>query len=98
MAKKDFLDEMIALGEKKRPGFAAKVDAAFKRRVLARRLAELRKKKGITQVVMARRMGSTQPVVSKLESGGDVRLSTLERYAAAMGEEVVYRVQRAKAH
>jgi hypothetical protein len=31
-------------------------------------------------------MGTAASVISKLESGGDVKLSTLQRYCTAIGE------------
>jgi predicted transcriptional regulator len=35
-------------------------------------------------------MGTSQSAVARLEAGnGDVRLSTLERYAAALGSSVI---------
>jgi len=33
-------------------------------------------------------MGTSASVVSKLEAGGDVKLSTLQRYCAAIGEKL----------
>lgn len=48
-------------------------------------LNELRKLHDITQVEMARAMGSHQPTISSIEKGGDVRLSTLQQYVAALG-------------
>jgi hypothetical protein len=35
--------------------------------------------------VVAARMGTSASVVSKLEAGGDVKLSTIQRYCAAIG-------------
>ena len=40
-------------------------------------------------------MGTSQSAVARLESGdADVRLSTLERYAAALGQQLDWRLQR----
>ena len=36
--------------------------------------------------VVAARMGTSASVVSKLEAGGDVKVSTLQRYCSAIGE------------
>lgn len=48
-------------------------------------LARLRRKMGLTQVEMARRIGISQSDLSKLERRRDVRLSTLSAYATALG-------------
>jgi DNA-binding XRE family transcriptional regulator len=82
---RDFLEEIIEESAATSPGFRHKVDAAFERRVLARKLAERRRELGLTQAEAARRMNSNQPEVSKIERGGDVRLSTLERYTEVLG-------------
>ncbi len=90
---RDFLDELISESSEADPAFGAKVDAAYRRRILARRLAGIRKAMALTQGEVAQRMKSTQPVVSRIETGGDVRLSTLERYAAALGCALGYTVR-----
>lgn len=56
---------------------------------LIEQLVELREERGLTQSSIASLMGATQPVVARLEGGGrDPRLSTIERYAAALGVEL----------
>ena len=50
--------------------------------------AELRRRRGLTQVVLAARMGMTQSDLSKFERRRDVRLSTLRGYLEAMGAEL----------
>jgi hypothetical protein len=88
MARKvepDFLDEIVADSECASPGFAARVDDALDRRVMGRALAERRKELGLSQVEVARRMQTSQPAVSRLEAGGDVRVSTLTRYLHVLG-------------
>jgi DNA-binding XRE family transcriptional regulator len=55
-------------------------------------LRSLREASGITQVDMAERMGVTQAQVSKIETGEDHRVSTLERYAEALGGRLVVAV------
>jgi transcriptional regulator with XRE-family HTH domain len=65
------------------------LDAAARRRAVIRRLAARRALLGLSQTVVAARMSTSQPVVARLESGDlDSRLSTIERYAAAVGLEV----------
>lgn len=48
-------------------------------------LAKLRRRMGRTQVDIARRIGISQSDLSKLERRKDVRLSTLNAYAKALG-------------
>lgn len=65
-------------------------EAAQRRRELVRRLATARHEQGLSQTTIAARMGTSQSVVARLETGAlDMRLSTLERYAAALGKQLV---------
>jgi len=65
-------------------------EAAQRRHQVVRRLADARQEQGLSQTVVAARMGTSQSVVARLESGTlDMRLSTLDRYAAALGLELV---------
>ena len=52
-------------------------------------LATLRRKKGLTQAELAKRIGMSQSDLSKFERRGDVRLSTLRAYVAALGGDLV---------
>ena len=59
---------------------------------LVRDLAAQRQAAGLSQTEVAARMGTSQSAVARLESGSaDVRASTLERYAAALGTEITWR-------
>jgi transcriptional regulator with XRE-family HTH domain len=67
------------------PGFR---EMAARRRLVAD-LAERRRRLGLSQTEVAAAMGTSQSAVARLERGdADVRLSTLERYAAAVGQEL----------
>ena len=81
----DFLDEMIAEGAKRDPDFPKLVEAAYERQMFAHRLARRRKRLGLSQTEVASRMKTSQAMVSKVEHGADVQVSTLERYAGALG-------------
>ena len=62
---------------------------------LVRELAEQRQAAGLSQTEIAARMGTSQSAVARLESGtADVRASTLERYAAAVGGEITWQLNR----
>jgi DNA-binding XRE family transcriptional regulator len=95
MSKKDFLDELISAREAKNPAFGAMVDAARDRRRMLRQLAEERERRGLTQTQIAAAMGTSQSSVARIEAGkGDVKLSTVERYAATLGRKVEWRLAR----
>jgi ribosome-binding protein aMBF1 (putative translation factor) len=61
-----------------------------------RLLADLtarRQAAGLSQTTVAARMGTSQSAVARLEAGeGDVRISTLERYAAAIGSQISWQL------
>jgi transcriptional regulator with XRE-family HTH domain len=66
---------------------------AEQRAVLVRELAAQRQVAGLSQTEVAARMGTSQSAVARLESGtSDVRASTLERYAAAVGGEITWKL------
>lgn len=85
---KDLLAEIVDERTRKNPAFPRLVAEAEARRKLARKLAARREAKSLSQTVVAARMGTSASVVSKLESGADVKLSTLQRYCAAIGEKL----------
>jgi predicted transcriptional regulator len=54
-----------------------------------------RQRLGLSQTEVAARMQTSQSAVARLEAGDvDVRLSTLERYAAAVGRDLRWRLGR----
>lgn len=56
---------------------------------LARAVIDARSRAGLTQTELARRMGTTQPVVARLESGRTrPSMRTLERLAKATGSRL----------
>ncbi|RJL36265.1 XRE family transcriptional regulator [Bailinhaonella thermotolerans] len=62
------------------------------RRELIVELARRRTAAGLSQTDVAARMGTSQSAVARLESGeSDVRATTLERYAAAIGAQITWR-------
>ena len=84
------MDELPVL-----PGFRemALHRMAAERAGLVRELAAQRQAAGLSQTEVAARMGTSQSAVARLESGAvDVRASTLERYAAAVGGEISWKL------
>lgn len=88
---RDFLDEIEAERTAANPKFPSLVAEAAWRRKLARKLVAVRVRKRLSQTVVAARMRTSASVVSKLEAGGDVKMSTLQRYCAAIGTPVPLR-------
>lgn len=69
------------------PGF--REIALRRRRQVIDELAAARREASLSQTEVAARMGTSQSVVARLESGQiDARLSTLQRYAAAIGHDL----------
>jgi len=84
----DDLDTYLAEREVREPGFVRLVGDAERRQAFARELAEKRRATGKTQTEVAASMKTSASIVSRLEAGSDVRLSTLEKYVAALGMEL----------
>jgi DNA-binding XRE family transcriptional regulator len=79
------------------PGFrelTSRRAAGTARRLIAE-LTARRQSAGLSQTQVAARMGTSQSAVARLESGAaDVRVSTLERYAAAVGGQLGWQLDR----
>jgi ribosome-binding protein aMBF1 (putative translation factor) len=79
----------------RRPADERAARMAADRGRLVRELAEQRQAAGLSQTEVAARMGTSQSAVARLESGtADVRASTLERYAAAVGGQITWKLNR----
>jgi transcriptional regulator with XRE-family HTH domain len=78
----------------RRSRFPGLGDVSERRHELIEQLARARRESGLSQTEIAARMGTSQSAVARLESGElDARLSTLERYAAALGRTVDWQVR-----
>jgi transcriptional regulator with XRE-family HTH domain len=96
VAHRDDLDALIDELAEDDPDIHLRVAAALERRELARGLADCRRAVGLTQVEIAHRMGTSQGQVTRFESGADTRLSTVARYAAALGVKVDWTITPAR--
>src|ERR1700738_5256783 len=93
-------DEAAAAGGQRLallPGFrdvAPRRMARGRRRLVTELTAE-RQAARMSQTEVAARMGTSQSAVARLESGeADARASTLERYAAAVGGQITWKLDR----
>jgi ribosome-binding protein aMBF1 (putative translation factor) len=74
----------------KEPKYKKAYDALEGEFVLAGAVMDVRNRAGLTQEELARRMGTTQPVVARLESGRTrPSMRTLERLAEATGSRLL---------
>lgn len=91
MTDHDFLDEVVDERSAHNPEFPAMVEAAERRRQFLGALAERRREGEHSQTAVAAAMRSSQSSIARLEtSATDARLSTLDRYAHALGYRVEY--------
>jgi ribosome-binding protein aMBF1 (putative translation factor) len=88
MKKRLFQDRLKE--DRKNPIFAKAYEESDLPVRLAIMIAKIRERLGITQGELAKRMGTKQQVVSRLERGDDInpRLDTLEKAARAMGKHL----------
>lgn len=84
----DVLPELL-----KKPGFRAEYDALEQEFSIAKALIEARSAAGMTQVDVAQRMGVSQPVVARMESGRNVSVKSLRRYARAINRPIPILIQ-----
>ena len=78
---------------KHRPDFEASLQEELANMDIARKIYELRKKAGLTQKELAKRVGTTASVISRLEDADyeGHSLSMLRRIAAALGKKIQIR-------
>ena len=82
----DFLGELIAERTARNPEFPNLMEAAARRRAMLRELAGIRERRSRSQTSVAAEMKTSQSAVARLEGAADdARLSTLDRYAEALG-------------
>ncbi len=76
----------------KDPAFRAEYDALEEEYSIAAGLIRARARAGLTQAEVAKRMGTTQSAVARLEGGRPMpKIETLRRYAEAVGCQIVVR-------
>ncbi|MDA8110246.1 MAG: helix-turn-helix transcriptional regulator [Betaproteobacteria bacterium] len=79
----------------KKRGVKAAYDALEEEYTLAAELVRARKKAGLTQEEVARRMGTKRPAVARIESatsGHSPSVETLRKYAGAVGRKLKIRL------
>jgi ribosome-binding protein aMBF1 (putative translation factor) len=91
--ERDFLDTIVDERTERNPEFPTLVEAAQRRRELLRTLAREREERKLSQTAVAAAMHTSQSAVARLESSAtDTKLSTVERFAGALGYRLEYRL------
>ena len=91
--KGEFMDWLRS--EVRRRGGEEKVAALVKQMMLEDQLADLRRKRGMSQAKLANLVGVSQPVIARMESGRvqNLTVGTIMRTAAALDGTVEIRVK-----
>ena len=79
----------------KNPAIKKEYDALEEEFSLSNELVTARAKAKLTQAQVARRMGTSQSAVARIESGRTPSLTTLRKYARAVGRKVEIRLSKA---
>lgn len=79
----------------KDPAFKAAYDALEEEYALIRELLDARNRAKLTQAQVARRMGTSQSAVARLESGRSPSMASLRKYARATGSKVQIKLTKA---
>lgn len=72
--------------ELRTPGFRKGVELARARRRIAQQIYDARKRAGVSQPELARRLGTSQAAISRMEAGQqNMTIDTIENVARALG-------------
>ncbi len=85
----DDLDKYIAKRKKKSPAFAAGFEKGYKDFKIGVLLKMARENAGLTQEQVAQKLSTKKSAISRIENHTeDIRLSTIERFAEAVGKRI----------
>ena len=83
------LQKYIKKRKKRDKEFAENYDEGFENFKIGVLLRQARESEGITQEEIARRLNTKKSAISRIENHSeDIRLSTLRKYAEALGKEI----------
>jgi HTH-type transcriptional regulator / antitoxin HipB len=83
------LQKYITKRKKRDREFAEDYDKGFENFKIGVVLRQAREKEGITQEEIAKKLNTKKSAISRIENHSeDIRLSTLRKYARALGKEI----------
>jgi predicted XRE-type DNA-binding protein len=74
------------------PAYKDAYDALEQEFTIASALIDARSAAGLTQAEVAERLGVTQPAVARMESGKNISIRSIARYAKAVGRPITIQV------
>ena len=87
------LQEYVAKRKRRDPEFAKEYEIGYEQFKLGVLLRQAREEAGLTQEELARRMNTRKSAISRIENHAeDIKLSTLEKFAQAIGKTLCLRV------
>jgi DNA-binding XRE family transcriptional regulator len=85
----DDLEKYIEKRKKRSPGFARNYESGYENFRIGFLLRQAREEMGVTQEQLAKRLRTKKSAISRIENHAeDIRLSTLNRYAEALGRRL----------
>jgi len=88
------LQKYIEIRKKKNPEFAESYESGYEEFKIGVLLREARRKSGLTQEELARRVKTTKSAISRIENHAeDIKLSTIERVATALGRKIIVEIK-----
>ncbi len=91
--KMDDLDKFIEKRKKLSKDFAEGFDEGYENFKIGVLLRLSREQAGMTQEEVARKLGTKKSAISRIENHAeDIRLSTLHKYAEALGKKVNFEI------
>lgn len=85
----DDLDKYIEKRKKKSPKFAKNFDKGYQQFKIGFLLKQARQEAGLTQEQVAKKLHTKKSAISRIENHAeDIRLSTLENFAEAVGKHL----------
>ncbi len=89
----DDLDKYIEKRKKRSPAFAEDFESGYEQFKIGVVLRMAREKAGLTQEEMAGKLRTKKSAISRIENHAeDIRLSTLERFAQAVGKKLTLKI------
>jgi len=83
------LEKYITKRKKQSKRFAKNYESEYEAFEFSVILRQAREQSGITQEVVAKRLGTKKSAISRIENHAeDIRLSTLDKYARAVGKKL----------